>query len=98
MTVLKYFIDPCGTFNDASLTKMYAMNMHSVFLDIGSGYGLPSFMATCLTKCRSHGVEVVPARVKQSNRYVELLSKEDIGKGVDWKKLMNFELKNACKD
>ena len=64
MNVFDCFIKPWESFPNAALSKLYAMTMHSILLDIGSGFGFPSFIATCLTQCRSLGLEVVEGRVE----------------------------------
>lgn len=44
--------------------KSFNMTKDSYFLDIGSGFGKPVFHSAIQIGCKSHGIEVVPARVE----------------------------------
>ena len=67
-------IKPWEIFPDKGLSASDGMNTHSNFLDIGSGYGFPPFMATGLTGCKSIGIEFVEGRVKTSQDFLKQLS------------------------
>lgn len=44
--------------------ESYNLDISSLFLDIGSGFGKPVFHAALQVGCESKGIEVVPARVE----------------------------------
>ena len=72
------------------------MTDQSIFLDIGSGFGYPNFLATGMTGCRGVGVEVSEVRAYRSIALVDEVSAKKEFNMISWKKLMDFRCQDAC--
>ena len=56
--IFSLMMDAHHHFIDDGITADYELDQTSTFLDIGSGFGYPGFIASFLSKCDSIGLEI----------------------------------------
>ena len=56
--IFSLMMDAPHVFADNGINANYMLDQTSTFLDIGSGFGYPGFIASFLSKCDSIGLEI----------------------------------------
>ena len=77
------------------LEDEYQLCDQSTFLDIGSGFGYPCFMAAFLTDCLSVGLEILHLRCQTSIEAKEAIQKSKLLNKDGWVRRVTFSYENA---
>jgi hypothetical protein len=70
------------------LDATHSLTSSSLFLDIGSGFGYPNFVATAIVGCDGLGIEISDNRVKSCQRVLDFMEQSREYNHIDWKHLI----------
>lgn len=98
-SIMSQLADPKELFAKAQLAfdSSFELSSHSIFLDIGSGLGFPTFFAAGMMRCKSIGIEACKARAEQSNLVLSKLDDDTNFKHLQLAKMVEFIMDDACK-
>jgi hypothetical protein len=83
--VIHAMMNPAETFKRFSnLNTTHKLTPDSVFLDIGSGFGYPNFVATATVGCEGLGIEIVNRRVLDCQRVLNVMVQDSEYRHVPW--------------
>jgi len=75
--VINAMMNPAETFKlFSNLNATHQLTHDSVFLDIGSGFGFPNFVATATVGCEGLGIEIADRRVEDCQHVLDAMEKD----------------------